>query len=80
MTLLELKKYLQERKTVSLDELCMHFRTTPQAAEPLLDQWIRKGSVQREVMGSCGETPDHCSCSGGGTHHVLYTWLSHDTP
>ncbi len=72
-SLLELKAYLQNRKIVSIDELSVHFKTTPDTLMPMLDQWIRKGKLRKETSGgTCGGKHNTCSC--GDSKQIWYEW------
>lgn len=74
MSLVELKEYLQSRDIVSLEDLSLHFKTTPETLEPMLEQWIRKGKLRKESSGSsCGEKHSVCSC--GGSRQSWYQWI-----
>ncbi|MCG8344318.1 MAG: FeoC-like transcriptional regulator [Chlorobiales bacterium] len=74
MSLLELKEYLQGRDIVSIDDLCIHFRTSPETLEPMLEQWIRKGKLRKETAdSSCGGRHSTCSC--GKSEQNWYQWI-----
>ena len=75
MSLLELKEYLQNRYIVSINDLSVHFKTTPETLEPMLEHWIRKGKLLRKESsgGSCGGKHSACSC--GDSEQVWYQWI-----
>ncbi len=75
MSLLELKEYLQNRYIVSINDLSVHFKTTPETLEPMLEHWIRKGKLLRKESsgGSCGGKHSICSCSD--SEQVWYQWI-----
>ena len=75
MSLLELKEYLKNRNVVSINDLCIHFRTSPETLEPMLEHWIRKGKLLRKESsgGSCGGKHSTCSC--GDSEQVWYQWI-----
>lgn len=75
MSLLELKEYLQNRYIVSINDLSVHFKTTPETLEPMLEHWIRKGKLLRKESsgGSCGGKHSTCSC--GDSEQVWYQWI-----
>ncbi|WP_298617098.1 FeoC-like transcriptional regulator [uncultured Thermosynechococcus sp.] len=58
--LLQLQDYIKNRQIVSLRELATHFRAPPAAIEPILEQLIRKGRVQKVAPGHCGSC-NQCS-------------------
>jgi len=73
MSLLELKEYLKNRNIVSINDLFIHFRTSPETLEPMLEHWIRKGKLRKETAeSSCGGK--HASCSCGGSRDIWYQW------
>lgn len=75
MSLLELKEYLQNRNIVSINDLSVHFRTSPETLEPMLEHWIRKGKLRKEESpgGSCGGKHSTCSC--GDSEQIWYQWI-----
>ncbi|HIK34080.1 MAG TPA: FeoC-like transcriptional regulator [Thermosynechococcus sp. M98_K2018_005] len=67
--LLQLQEYIRNRQIVSLRELATHFRAPPAAIEPILDQLIRKGRVQKVASRHCGG----CNQCSSETFE-LYQW------
>ncbi|AHB88385.1 hypothetical protein NK55_05345 [Thermosynechococcus sp. NK55a] len=67
--LLELQDYIKKRQVVSIEELVNHFRSPPSLIEPMIEQLIAKGRVQKI-------TPSHCSsCQQCGSQSLqLYEW------
>ena len=62
---------LQERRRVSMIDLTRHFQSDPEALRGMLDQFIRKGRVQRmRTGGACGgcQTCDPLLLE-------IYTWV-----
>ncbi|MBC8523767.1 MAG: FeoC-like transcriptional regulator [Chlorobium phaeobacteroides] len=74
MSLLELKEYLKNRNIVSINDLCIYFRTSPETLEPMLEQWIRKGKLRKETAESCCGGK-HSSCFCGGDPDIWYQWI-----
>ena len=73
-SLLELKEYLQGRDIVSINDLSVHFKTTPDTLEPMLEHWIQKGKLRKETSGgSCGGKHSTCSC--GDSEQIWYQWI-----
>lgn len=73
--LIELKRYLAERKSVTLKDLSIRFAMDAQALRPMLDHWIRKGKLQRSAPAQCG----HCvSCAPEDLE--TYVWLESAEP
>ncbi len=61
MILSDIKHYLSQRGSASLSDLCIHFDTKPEAMRGMLEQWIRKGRVQKQsASASCGSSCSKC--------------------
>lgn len=74
MSLLELKEYLQKRDIVTMSDLSIHFRASPETLEPMLKHWIRKGKLSKEGAGDpCGKKHGTCSCHYN--QQIYYKWL-----
>jgi bacterioferritin-associated ferredoxin len=71
MILAEIKTYLKQRRQASLADIALHFDIEPGAARGMLEQWIRKGKVERlSAQAACGSS---CSkCDPATTE--LYLW------
>ncbi len=68
MLLADIRQYLKERKTASLDEVAIHFDIAADAAKFALNYWVKKGKVN--VRGAaCGS-----SCGGCGSAGDHYQW------
>ncbi len=72
MILVELKKYLQERKLVPLQDIAFHFDMDIEAIRPMIDQWIRKGKVRKQD-GNLGCAKGCCKCDPATIE--TYEWL-----
>lgn len=60
--LLNVRAYVQERRSVSLTDIANKFETSPEALRGMLEHWIRKGVIRRQDFGdNCGG----CKPSGG---------------
>ena len=72
MILSDIKQYLSQRGNAALADICIHFDTKPEAMRGMLEQWIRKGKVQKHSMDvSCGSS---CSkCDPESTE--IYKWV-----
>ena len=53
MDLIQVKKYLQERRAVTLKDVSTHFNQNADTVRPLLDTWVGKGKVKRSGA-TCG--------------------------
>jgi hypothetical protein len=62
MLLIDIKNYLAERGTASLSDIALHFGIPQSAAEPMLAQWERKGTVTRLASGATCGTGDCDGC------------------
>ena len=50
MILSDIKHYLQQRHQASLAEIALHCDAEPDAVRGMLEQWMRKGKVERRLM------------------------------
>lgn len=68
MLLADIRQYLKERGTASLDEVAIHFDIATDSAKFALDYWEKKGKLI--VLGAaCGS-----SCGGCGSNTDNYQW------
>ena len=72
MDLISVKKYLQERRLVSMKDVSIHFNQNAETVRPLLDIWVNKGKVKRSIGKSCGK--DCCQCDPDTLE--LYEWTA----
>ncbi len=73
MILSDIKHYLSQRGSASLADISMHFDTDPDAMRGMLEQWIRKGSVSKCLVGaSCGSNCNKCDAK----NTEMYQWVS----
>ena len=71
MDLIQVKKYLQERRAVTLKDVSTHFNQNADTVRPLLDTWVGKGKVKRVVGKSCGK--GCCQCDPDTLE--VYEWI-----
>ncbi len=70
MILSEIKNFFKKQSVVSLTDLSLHFAVEPDAMRGMLDQWIRKGKVQKlEQEGKCSNC---CGCNAD--YPEIYRW------
>lgn len=74
MILLEIKEYLKRQKQASLQDVCVKFNLSEEAAKEMLAHWERKGKIERVEKKCSG-----CSCAKSGGECVrpcgaLYRW------
>jgi len=71
MILSDIKRYLQQRQQATLADIALHFDIEPDAARGMLEQWIRKGKVERHsAQASCGSSCTKCDPAST----ELYLW------
>jgi putative ferrous iron transport protein C len=61
--LTDTKQLLRERGRLSLRELAVHFRMTPDAVQPMMDLLVAKGQVTEIRASGCGDSCDGCGCT-----------------
>ena len=77
MILAEIKGYLKQRGQASLQDIALHFDADPEAVRGMLQQWIRKGKVERRMLGeACGSGCTKCNPSGV----EFYIWVDTGKP
>ena len=61
MTPVDIKKYLVERKLVTLQDIAIHFRAKTETIVPMLDLWVKKGKLKKhdDTLG-CQKGCCHC--------------------
>ena len=72
MILSEIKRYVQERQTVTLDDLSAHFQTDREAMREMIEHWIRKGAVKKNMGAACCKRCTHCETP----HLEIYEWTT----
>ncbi len=55
----EIRNYLKQRKSASLEEIAAHLDTNRETAEFALGYWIRKGTIQPAPL-SCNHSCNRC--------------------
>lgn len=74
MILLEIKEYLKRQKQASLQDVCVKFNLSEEAAKEMLAHWERKGKIERveksSFCRSCSKSVENCGFSCG----ILYRW------
>ncbi|WP_196137922.1 FeoC-like transcriptional regulator [Aliikangiella sp. G2MR2-5] len=71
--LMEIKKLLEERDQMTLTDLARHFYVSENVMQSMVDQWIRKGRIEKvELSGLCGSSCG--SCDEAGEVKILYRW------
>lgn len=49
MLLLDLKNYVQKKKSVSLTDIATHFHIPSAMAESMLETWIKQGVIEKHI-------------------------------
>ncbi len=77
MILSDIRHYLQKRGQASLADLALHFDADPDAIRGMLQVWMRKGMVHKQVAtASCGSSCTKCDSAA----IEIYAWLSSSEP
>ena len=75
MILSDIKRYLIERGSASLSDVALHFDSDPEAVRGMLEQWVRKGKVRKNLLSaSCGSSCDKCDTVAT----EVYEWIASD--
>lgn len=71
MLLKDIRTYLQQRGTASVEDVAIHFDIAPDTAEFALNYWQNQGKIRTQTAscgaGACG------GCSSKGS--AVYTWV-----
>ena len=71
MILSEIRDYLRERGRATLADIALHFDAEPDAVRGMLQVWIHKGKVHRQMAtGSCGSSCNQCDPAST----EIYVW------
>ncbi len=61
MILSDIRNYLQLNGEATLADIALHFETDADAVRGMLDVWIRKGKIRKQMAtASCGSTCNQC--------------------
>lgn len=72
MILPEIRQYLRQRGQASLADIALHFDIDPDALRGMLEVWMRKGKVRKQLAtASCGSSCNQCRSSAT----EIYTWV-----
>jgi putative ferrous iron transport protein C len=67
----KVREYVKERGRVTLADIVLHFDSDPESVRPMLDIWIKKGKISKEMLTSaCGSSCN--SCDAATTE--IYIW------
>lgn len=76
MLLSDIRNYLQQRGTASLQDVAIHFDIAPDTAQFALNYWQNKGKIRAQAA-SCGSG----GCDGCGNNgSAVYAWVKKEAP
>jgi len=71
MILSDIKGYLQAHGQATLKDIALHFDASPEAVRGMLEHWIRKGRVEKQLLNDACQSA--CTqCDPGDTE--IYLW------
>ena len=71
MLITEIKQLINERNSMSLRELSIHFKMEPEAIEPAMELLVKKGTIQIVDL-KCSSCKSSCSgCSEANRPDML---------
>jgi len=71
MILSDIGNYVQEHGQATLGEIAQHFNAQPDAVRGMLETWIRKGKISRQLATtSCGSSCQQCDTAS----IEIYIW------
>jgi hypothetical protein len=73
MILTDIREFFSRQKAASLAELALHFRVDADAMRGMLDQWVRKGKLQKLPQGAKCSGCCESSCDPEGLE--IYEWV-----
>ena len=72
MILPEIRRYLSQRGQASLADIALHFDIEPDALRGMLEVWMRKGKIQKQLAtASCGSSCNKCQSDAT----EIYAWV-----
>ncbi|PWQ92100.1 FeoC-like transcriptional regulator [Leucothrix pacifica] len=81
MLLGEIRDYVKQRGSVSLNDIALHFDITPDSVQFAIQYWQRKGKIQQRNAADTGCNSGSCgSCASNQTPAVTYEWVSRNIP
>jgi len=74
MTLSDLKSYLQTHGRAGLQDLAVHFRSSPDAVSQAMRIWENKGRVRRQELAPSCSSASGCRCAKSDVN-ITYEWI-----
>ncbi len=71
MILSDIRRYIETRGQVALADIALHFDADPDAVRGMLEVWIQKGKIYRQMAtASCGGSCTQCDSATT----EIYVW------
>ena len=80
MMLGEIRDYLQQRGSASLNDVATHFDITQDTAQFALNYWQRKGKIRELAAGACGSGGCGGKSCSGTKAATNYEWVKRAVP
>lgn len=62
MILADVRSYVADKRQVTLADVALHFDVSEDAAQGMLDVWVRKGKIRRSRLNAaCGSSCSQCA-------------------
>ena len=82
-TLSAVKRYMEDHRRASVEDLAIGLSTTPDNARSLIEMWRAKERARfvESACGSCGKAAfGGCSCGEAAVRRDVYEWVCDDEP
>lgn len=79
MMLGEIRNYVKQHGTASLNDIALHFDIAPDTVRFAIDYWQRKGKIREQATASC-DSGGCGGCSSNSAPKALYEWVKRDIP
>jgi hypothetical protein len=71
MILNDVKNYIKDRGQVSLQDISLHFDVEPEALQGMLEFWVNKGRIRKQIQTACGSGACNCEFKN---EQMMYLW------
>lgn len=79
MLLGEIRDYVKQRGSASLNDIALHFDITQDSVMFAIAYWQRKGKIREQADTSCG-TGSCGGCASNNSPQVSYEWVGRNIP
>lgn len=79
MLLGEIRDYVKQRGSASLNDISLHFDITQDSVKFAIAYWERKGKIRERSDVGCG-TGACGGCASNSTPQTSYEWISRNIP